>query len=125
MTKRPISISVISWFMIVTAGLSLTTSTASLNNPAVREFMGRSPIPTPIQYVMLDLGLTISIISGIMMLKGRNWARLLYVIWGAVGSVIGLATSPMKTMMIPGIALLIIFSFFLFRPKANEYFKTS
>jgi len=37
--------------------------------------------------------------------KGTELTRLLYVIWGAVGGLIGVATSPMKTAMIPGFVI--------------------
>jgi len=58
------------------------------------------------------------------MLKRQNWARFLYVVWGAVGAVVGILTSPMKPLMIPGIIFFLVVTFFLIRPKANEYFST-
>lgn len=86
--------------------------------------MAKSPVPIPVQFIMLYVGLTVMLVCGIGMLKGKNWARLLYVIWSAVGLVIGLATSPMKAMLIPGLLVVLIFVFFLFRPNANRYFAT-
>ena len=120
--KRPTSVSVIAWILIVMAGISLISSTISLNNPTVKELMAKSPLPIPLQYVMFYLGLLISIVAGIAMLKGRNWARFLYVIWSIIGFTIGLVTSPMKAALIPGIVVFAVITFFLFRPKANEYF---
>jgi len=122
MKKRPTSITVIAWILIVMSGISLITSTISLNNPMAKELMSRSSIPIPIQYAMMYVGLLITLISGIAMLKGQNWARLLYVIWSIIGFVFGIATSPMKAAMIPGFVVFLIIAFFLFRPKANEYF---
>lgn len=122
MKKRPTSITVIAWILIVMSGISLITSTISLNNPMAKELMGRSLIPIPIQYAMMYVGLLITLISGIAMLKGQNWARLLYVIWSIIGFGIGIATSPMKAAMIPGLVVFLIVAFFLFRPKANGYF---
>jgi len=120
--KRPTSVSVIAWFLIVTSGISFVTSTVSLNNPMARELMAKSPLPIALQFMMLYVELAINIVSGIAMLKGQNWARFLYVGWSAIGFVIGILTSPMKTAMIPGLVILAIITFFLFRPKANEYF---
>lgn len=74
---------------------------------------------------MMYAGLLITLACGIAMLKRQNWARLLYVGWSITGFIIGIATSPMKAMMIPGIIIFFIFAFFLFRPKANEYFKAT
>ena len=42
--------------------------------------------------------------------------------WGAFGMVVGLITSPMKAMMLPGLLIFILICVFLFRPVANEYF---
>lgn len=120
--KRPTSISVIAWILIVMSGINLLTSTMSLNNPMVREIMAKSLLPISLQFAMLYVGLLITIVSGIAMLKGQNWGRFLYVGWGVIGFVIGILTSPMKVAMIPGLVIFAVITFFLFRPKANEYF---
>lgn len=122
--KRPTSVSVIAWILIVMSAISLLTSTVSLNNPMARELMAKSLLPVPLQFVMLYVGLLITIVSGIAMLKGQNWARFLYVGWSAIGFVIGILTSPMKAAMIPGLVVFAVLTFFLFRPKPNEYFST-
>ncbi len=67
-------------------------------------------------------GLLVLIVSGIFMLQGRNWARTLYVAWQGVASLIMLVTSPMKSALIPGLVVFLVFAFFLFRSKANEFF---
>ena len=82
--------------------------------------MSKSPIPLPVQYVMSYAGMLIQLISGIGMLCGRNWARLLYVIWSIVGFVVGIATVSMKLALIPGFIVFLIIAFF--RPEVNEYF---
>lgn len=121
MEKRPISITVIAWIFIVTGGITLISS-FSLKDPMVKELMAKSPLPLPIQYAMTYIGLLVSIANGIGMLKKQNWARFLYVIWGAIGLLIGLFTSPVKTFLIPGLIFFIIITFFIFRPAANQYF---
>jgi hypothetical protein len=125
MNERPKSITVVCWILIAMGGISLVTSIFSFNNPVAQELMSKSPIPISIQYVMMFVGLLITIICGIAMLKGMNWARLLYIGWSIIGFIIGIATSPMKAMMIPGLIIFFIFAFFLFRPKANEYFRST
>lgn len=122
MNKRPASVTFISWFFIVTGAFSLLTSFTSMNNPLVLELMAKSPLPVPAQFVMMYVGLAISITSGIFMLRGANWARFLYIIWGAIGLLIGLATSPAKLMLIPGIIVYGIIVFFLLRPNADAFF---
>jgi len=120
--KRPTSISVIAWILIVMSGINLLTSTMNLNNPIVRELMEKSLLPISLQFTILYAGLLITIVSGVAMLKGQNWARFLYVGWGVIGFVTGILTSPMKAAMVPGFVIFAVITFFLFRPKANEYF---
>ena len=123
MKIRPTSVTVIAWILIVIGGISLISSTLLLNNTAARELMARSSLPLSVQYVLLYLGLLVTIGSGIAMLKGQSWGRLLYVIWGAVGFLISVTTSPMKTAVIPGFVVYLVVVFVLFRPKANQYFR--
>jgi uncharacterized membrane protein YagU involved in acid resistance len=125
MKKQPTSITVIAWILIVIGVISLITTTIGLNNPMVKEVMSRSSIPIPAQYIMNYVGLLITLISGIAMLKGKNWARLLYVIYSIISIVIGFATSPMKAALVSGCIIFLVVVFFLFRPKAKNYFTGS
>jgi glucose dehydrogenase len=127
MIRRPLSVSIIAWFLIVMGAISLISTTVTFNsdNPTVREILSKSPIPISVQLGFAYLGLLITIVCGIAMLKGCNWARYLYVFWGIFGFVVGFATSPMKIMMLPGMLLVAIITFFLFRPQATKYFTQS
>ena len=122
MNKRPTSITIIAWLLIVTGAFSIYSTTTMIDNPQVLDMMKKSPLPVSAQYTISYIGLSIMIISGIGMLKGFNWARLLYVIWSALALVIGLATSPMKVMLLPGLVFFGMVVFLLFRPKASEFF---
>ena len=119
---RPTSITVIAWFLIVAASINLATSIGNLNNPLVKDLMAKSPLPASAQFALLYLGLAVSLVSGIGMLMGHNWARWLYVIWSAFAFVVGLATSPMKLMLIPGVLVYVIIVLFLIRPVASRFF---
>jgi hypothetical protein len=125
MNKRPVSVTVIAWIILVISAFSLVASAVAINNPMTQELMAKNPIPLPVQYSMLFLGLLISIVSAIFMLRGANWARMLYIVWGAIGLLISFLTSPAKLMLIPGILVYAIFVFFLLRPKASAYFSGS
>jgi len=127
MRTRPTSITVIAWILILMGGISLVTTTvvinsATINNPAMQELLSKSLIPVPVQYAMTYIGLLVMLVSGVAMLKGQNWARWLYVVGTALGFLIGVMTSPLKGAMIPGFVVFVVVTFFLFRPKANEYF---
>jgi hypothetical protein len=125
MNKRPVSVTVIAWIILVTSAFSLAAAAFTINNPMTQELMAKTPVPVPVQYSILFFGLLISVVSAIFMLRGANWARMLYIVWGAIGLLFGLFTSPAKLMLIPGILIYAIFVFFLLRPKASEYFTGS
>jgi hypothetical protein len=93
-----------------------------VSDPVGQEMMSRSRIPMALQLAMLFGGLAVTIVSGAFVLCGEAWARLLYVTWTGLGSLIAIGTSPNKAMVIPGIVKFLVIAFFLFRPKANEYF---
>lgn len=120
--KRPTSVSVISWFLIISGIISIAVSFYGFNNPITQELMAKNLLPISVQYALMFVGLVVTVVSGFAMLKGVNWSRKLYVGWSIVGLLIGLATSPIKVGLIPGAVLLAIFAFFLFRPQANAYF---
>jgi len=120
--KRPTSVSVISWFLIISGIISIAVSYYGFSNPMTQELMARSLLPVSIQYVLMFIGVIVTVVSGFAMLKGVNWSRQLYLGWSAIGMVIGLATAPIKVGLIPGAVLLLIIGFFLYRPKANAYF---
>ncbi len=120
--RRPTSISVISWILIVLGGLGLITTTMMLGNPAVQEVMEKSPTPVPLQLAMSYIGLCVLLASGAAMLNGHNWGRWLYIGWTAFALGIGLATAPSKTILLPSALFFAVVAFFLFRPNASSYF---
>jgi hypothetical protein len=129
MKERPTSVTVIAWILIVMGALSLITSahtyTLMKQNPMALDLLRKSMLPVSVQIVIMFISILIDTISGIAMLKGHNWARLLYIISYIVRLTISLFTSPVKLMIIPGIVLFLVVAFFLFRPKANEFFLPS
>jgi hypothetical protein len=125
MKLRPTSVTVVGWILIATGGISLLTipfSLKSLNDPAARALLEQSPLPISIQYILVFVGVLTTMTCGIAALKGQNWARFVYVIWNIIGFAVGFATSPVKLLLIPGLVIVSICAFFLFRPKANAYF---
>ncbi len=126
MRTRPTSITVVAWILILMGAISLVTTTLMINpvmtNPATRELLSKSPIPVSVQYAMTYVALLVMLVSGIAILKGRNWGRWLYVVGTVLGFLIGIITSPVKSAMIPGFVVFVVVAFFLFRSKANKYF---
>ena len=124
MGERPTSVTVIAWFLIVTGIISIISSVISIinPNPMVEEIMSRNPLPVPIQELLQYIGIAVSIVSGIYMLDGANWARFLYVVWSFIGILISIIALPNLIFVIPGLIFWIVITSFLFRSQANDYF---
>jgi hypothetical protein len=123
MPSRPQSLTVVCWILIVLGPLAiLPLFMGTMHDPHAVELMNKSPFPVSVQYALMCLGASVTSGSGVMMLYRQNWARLLYVGWSIVGIIIGLTTSPIKIMLLPGIVVFAVIAFFLFRPAANAYF---
>lgn len=70
----------------------------------------------------VELVRVLAIVAGIFMLRGRNWARSLAMAWVAFHVVISFGHS--WTQLAMHILVFVVFGFFLFRPRANEYFQS-
>lgn len=123
--KRPTSVTVIGWLLIVTSILSVAATYFSLNDPVAQEMMAKNLLPLSAQYAMLFGGLVITVIAAAAMLKGFAWGRKLYVVWSIIGLVVALFTSPIKIAIVPGVVALAVIVFFLYRPKAVAWFNPS
>jgi hypothetical protein len=122
MKKRPLALTIIGWILIVMGIFSMFATSANLKNQKIIEYMSQSPLPLSIQYAILTLGVMFMTISGLGILKGKNWGRLLYVGWGLGSFLMSLAIGTMQVSMIPGMIIFLITAYFLFRPDANVYF---
>lgn len=122
MKDCPKSITIISWFLIITNVIAIASIVLTHDNPEVIKMMELSAIPITIQYILMVVGIVITISAAVLMLKAKKAGRTMYIGWTIISLIIGIFTFPAKTMMIPGLVFFLIISFFLFRPKANEYF---
>ncbi len=130
--NRPMSITILGWFLIIMGGLFLINilpEMPSVSNPLPRcVIIGEnSQYTLPIRsiflfYALLFLSIVVNIVSGIGMLNGQNWARVFYTVWGIVGLVASFMLAREKMIMIPGLIFFIIVVFFLFSPHSNKYF---
>ena len=122
MNSRPVSVTVIASIIIVTSAIGLVFSLFLINHPTVQELMAKSPLPVPVQYALEFVAPLLSALCGVFMLKGANWARLLYVGWRVLILIITFITMPVNLATLFGVIFLAVVVFFLFRPKANAFF---
>jgi small basic protein len=62
-----------------------------------------------------------ALIGGVWMLRQQNWARWLAIAWMAFHVILSIFHSPGELMM--HALFLAVIAFFLFRPRANAYFR--
>lgn len=122
---RPRSVTIISWYLIISGAYRLIyfgLNYQLFDDPLMRSMLEKSPLPIEAQIAQIFVGGAITVVTGLAMLKGQNWGRWLYLLWAALGLIVGLLTSPMKLMILPGMLVVLTIAFFLFRPKANAFF---
>lgn len=122
---RPTSVTVICWIYIVLSVLGvipiLLLSVMPLD-ANTQNLIAQNPLPLNAQIALGVFSMLVNLLCSIMMLKGKSWARTLFVAWALVGFGISFATSPVKLMLFPSLIVWAIVVFFLFRPNANAYF---
>jgi hypothetical protein len=125
MLARPVYVTVIGWLLIVIGVLSLLSTPAVLYLSSTRAWLDTAALPVPVQ-VLLNLGSAlISLVSGYYILRGRNWARLLFTVWSAAESVLSVVDAPATArsgVFLVWIALLLVIIVLLFLPPSNLYF---
>jgi len=125
MNQRPISITLIAWYLIIASIFGMIMLLVSLHNPTMQASLKQSSMPIPVQLIWICIAALINLICGIAFLKGKNWARFIYLIFGSLGFAISLLTmhSSMRLAALPGIVVFIMLICFLFTAKANAFFK--
>jgi hypothetical protein len=122
MKRRPTSVTVIAWIVIVISVLALVGAVTMRNDPATLEAMAQSPLPVWAQQVQTYGVILVTLLCAAFMLRGANWARLLYIGWNAVWLTVALILGPERLLVLPAVVLYFLFVFFLTRPKARAYF---
>ncbi len=106
MDKRPVAVTIIGGLYIAVGAIGFATHLAEFK--------------ADYGFLLVQLLGLAAVVSGIWLLRGRNWARWLALAWMACHVVV----SAFHTL--PKLALhtvfLAILAYFLFRPAANRYF---
>ena len=118
---RPRSVTVISWFSIVVGIIALLAIVSS----SIPSGYG---LPRPLAARLhLYLPAVVVGLCGTAMLRGVNWARWLFAVWGGYNAVGQLFPFRPYLLLLglPRALLLGIALYFLFRPAANAFFRQS
>ncbi|AIO65646.1 hypothetical protein [Burkholderia oklahomensis] len=121
--KRPLSLTVLGWFVIVSNVIGLISLPFSLRDPTSLAVLRHSPLPLEATVALAVTSETLHLVAGGAILKGRIWGRNLYAIVALVGFAISAFTTPFKGMLIVVAALIALFLIILYRPAATAYFR--
>jgi hypothetical protein len=122
MSKRPLSLTIIAWFLIVFSLLGLYSVLTMGSNPVAMKMLEKMPVSLMFQQVWGVINCIITLICAYGILKGQPWSRVLYVVWGIIGLVVGFYITPMKYLVILSLLFLVVISAFLFSLSGNEWF---
>ena len=123
MEKRPLSLTIIGWFLIIVSLFGLYSVFTMGSNPMAMKMLQQMHVSLMVQQVWGAVGAIVTIVCAYGILKGLPWSRVLYVAWGIVGLVIGFYISPIKAFLVLSLIFLVVISVFLFSDKANDWFQ--
>ena len=85
--KPPLSVTVIGWFLMVTATLGLVVTPCTLRMPEFQRIYEAAGVSDAAALLWTLLGHAVTLISGIAIFKGHNWGRVLYIFFTPVSMV--------------------------------------
>lgn len=122
MEKRPLSLTIIAWFLIIFSLLGLYGVATMGSNPQAMKMIEQMHMSLRVQQIWGVAGAIVNLICAYGILKGQPWSRVLYVVWGLIGVVVGFVISPMKIFVVISLVVLVVIGFFLFREAADDWF---
>jgi hypothetical protein len=122
MEKRPLSLTIIAWLLAIFALFGLYSSFTIGSNPVAMKMLAQTNVPLMFLQVWSAVGAVVSLICAYGIFKGMPWSRVLYVVWGIMGLVVGGYTSPMKAAIVVSLVFLAVISAFLWTNAANDWF---
>ena len=111
MSKRPRSITVISWIFVAAGVVGLAYHAT--------EFKARRPFDY--EFLWVCLVRLLAILCGIFMLRGSNWARWGLVVWLGCHVILSVLHTPSELLV--HFFLFAALLYLLFRPQASAYFR--
>ncbi len=113
--QRPRPLTIISWFFIIFGGIALLSGLLPFGDitfaQRIAELKG---------HWMVHLSRILQIVAGVFMLRGRNWARWLLVVWIAFHIVISALHSTFQLVL--HVFIFTIILYFVFRRDSSAYF---
>lgn len=127
MSRRPLFISILGWFLLIYYVVSLVVVMLLTSDPekflqAHHWYLKLSSEMIQYKVIMLFLTPIVNIVAAVGILKCRNWSRYLFVIFNGLAYLITLIQY-VHWRLILYIATFAAISLVLFSRQASEYFK--
>jgi uncharacterized membrane protein affecting hemolysin expression len=122
MEKRPLSLTIIAWLLVVFALFGLYGVFTMGSNPIAMKMLEQMHVSLMFQQAWGTVNCIITLICAYGIFKGQPWSRVLYVGWGILGIIVSFFISPMKAVIVLSLIILIVVAAFLFSAKGNEWF---
>jgi len=123
MEKRPLSVTIIGWLIIVLSLFGIYGLVMAGSNPIMKNAIAQMHVSMPLYEAWGALGLVINLACAYGILKGLPWSRVLYVVWGVIGLVVGLYISPIKYVLVFSLIFIVVIAAFLWTNAANDWFQ--
>jgi hypothetical protein len=123
MSRRPLSLTIIAWLLVVFVVIGLIGAFTMGSNPAMTSALQQMNMSLGTYQAWIALNSLVTLICAYGFLKGFPWSRVLYVVWGVLGIIVSFYISPMKAAIAVSVVLLIVVCFFLFRGNADDWFQ--
>lgn len=121
--KRPIGVTTVVWFIIVTTTIAGFALAKGFSNPEVIEVIESARFPVWLQILWSYVALIIKIVCGIYLLYGKQWAR--YTL--SILLILGLSASALNGLYSPVMWYSITFQVgliaILFTPNSHAWFR--
>ena len=124
---RPTFLTVIAWLIIVPPKTETMLSLYALLDPAIYTWvlqrLSSMTISAQVMFMVLQVVLPVlPIVCGIFLLRGANWARILYLVSGSISVIMVWTRFHSIIWVAPEALKFVVFAFLLTRPAANKYF---
>jgi len=123
MEKRPTSLTVIAWLIIVLSLLSVALVFAMSSNPQMVAAAQQMHMSMGLLQGWSVLGTIVNLACAYGILKGMPWSRVVYLVWGVIGLAFSFYTSPQKASVVLGGIILVVVCAFLWTNAANDWFQ--
>ncbi|AZQ52453.1 hypothetical protein [Burkholderia cenocepacia] len=123
--KRPISLTILAWIIIVTNAITCVYTPFSIGMPTTQALLSHYLLPVWMTFGISMIIEAANVVIGIAILKGREWSRKAYIVTFAIGIAFSFVNMPasMLAVLIPGVLLFAVFVYLLFRRPATAYFR--